>query len=441
MVGAAALAFGPSFWRQAYTAPAVPGPGPYGPLQAPDANGLALPAGFTGRMLAVSGTVVAGTTYPWHIAPDGGATFPMDGGGWVYVSNSEVPAVGGASAVKFDAGGNVVDAYRILSGTELNCAGGPTPWATWLSCEEPILNNEGHVWECDPFQFGQGIERPAMGTFAHEAVTVDPDRRQLYLTEDDPEGRFYRFTPTSYPDLSAGVLEAMSAAEDGSVTWVPADPDTPAPRPAGSTVFNGGEGVWFDSGHVYFTTKGDNRVWDLDVAAARLSVLYDAVAIGPDAPLSGVDNVVVSRAGDLYVAEDGGNLEIVVVTVEREVAPVVRVTNQNPAPLEQGGTELTGPAFSPDGTRLYFSSQRASAINPPQPGFGITYEVTGPFRMVRPAVGGAGAVASPLAQAPGAGAGAGALPATGLDPSLAVAGLGLLGVAAAASRAVRASSG
>ncbi len=445
LAGAAALAFGPSFWRQAYSAPAVPGPGPYGPLLAADANGLALPAGFTSRVIAVSGTLVEGTTHLWHGAPDGGATFAVPGGGWVYVSNSEVPAApsippvpipitGGASAIKFDATGAVVDAYRILTGTDSNCAGGPTPGGTWLSCEEPILNDDGHVWECDPFAAGQGIERPAMGTFAHEAVAVDPARKQLYLTEDDTAGRFYRFTPSAYPDLAAGVLEAMVVAGDGAVTWVTADAATPAPRPAGSTAFNGGEGVWFDSDHVYFTTKGDNRVWDLDVAAQRLSVLYDAAAIGPDAPLTGVDNVVVSRAGDLYVAEDGGNLEIVIVTVERQVAPVVRVTNQNPASIEQGGTELTGPAFSPDGTRLYFSSQRGSAVAPPLPGFGITYEVTGPFRMVPPAVAGTGA--SPLAP-PAPAAQGGGLPATGLDPRLAVAGLGVLGVAAAASRAAR----
>jgi secreted PhoX family phosphatase len=236
------------------------------------------------------------------------------------------------------------------------------------------------------------------------------------------------------------VLEAAAVAGDGTVTWVAADAGTVKPRPPGTTAFDGGEGVWFDSDHVYFTTKGDNRVWDLDVPASRLSVLYDAEAIGPDAPLTGVDNLVVAQSGDIYVAEDGGNLEIVVLTPEREVAPVVRVTNQNSGSIEQGGTELTGPAFSPDGSRLYFSSQRATTGGAPGPG--ITYEVRGPFRVERVAVGGTDAkpVVAP-APAPAPAAGGGRLAATGLDPRLAVAGLGLLGVAAAGLRAARESGG
>ena len=63
--------------------------GPYGALQQPDANGIALPAGFSSRVVATSGAVVPGTSYTWHGAPDGGACFPSGGGGWVYVSNSE----------------------------------------------------------------------------------------------------------------------------------------------------------------------------------------------------------------------------------------------------------------------------------------------------------------------------------------------------------------
>ena len=368
-VGVSSL--GTSFWRSAYAGTAQPGPGWYGALQAADANGVMLPAGFRSRILARTGSLVPGTDYAWPAAPDGGAVFPQADGGWVYTANSEVPLTGGASALRFDRDGQVVDAYRILGATTQNCAGGPTPWGTWLSCEE---HPAGMVWECDVDRAGQGVPLPALGLFAHEAVTFDVERQQLYLTEDTGDGRFYRFTPTAWPSLAAGRLEAMGVAPDGSVSWVPVNspalPQQVAGRPAGSTPFRGGEGVWFDSDHVYFTTKGDNRVWDLDVAAQRLTVLYDAAVLGPDAPLTGVDNIVVSQSGDIFVGEDGGNLEVVMITTRGEVAPVVRLVGH-------GGSEITGPAFSPDGSRLYFSSQRGTS------GTGITFEVSGPFRTER----------------------------------------------------------
>jgi hypothetical protein len=87
----ATLAFGPDLFRRAFAATVV-GPGPYGALGPPDAHGVRLPAGFTARLVARSGVVVDDTSYPWHGAPDGGACFAMAGGGWRYVSNSELPA-------------------------------------------------------------------------------------------------------------------------------------------------------------------------------------------------------------------------------------------------------------------------------------------------------------------------------------------------------------
>ena len=372
-LAAGVTALGPTFWHKAYAATAQPGPGPYGALAAADANGVMLPTGFTSRVLAVTGELVTGTSYPWHAAPDGGAVFPQPDGGWVYTSNSEIPVGGGAGALRFGPDGEISDAYRILTGTNQNCAGGPSPWGTWLSGEE---NPNGLMHECTVTGTSQGTPLPALGTFAHEAVTFDDARGQLYLTEDTGDGRFYRFTPDAYPDLSSGLLEVMKVAADGAVTWLPAlNPDQPqsANRVADATEFDGGEGIWFDSDHVYFTTKGDNRVWDLDVPAQRLAVLYDAVAIGDDAPLTGVDNLIVSRSGDIFVAEDGGNLEIVIITPDGVVAPVMRLVGHD-------ASEICGPAFSPDGQRLYFSSQRGTD------GRGVTFEVSGPFRVQRVAM-------------------------------------------------------
>jgi hypothetical protein len=191
----------------------------------------------------------------------------------------------------------------------------------------------------------QGVPLPALGRFSHEAVTFDEGRQQLYLTEDRPDGRLYRFTPARYPDLSEGALEVLAADDTtGAVTWLPVlsqtEPQELAGRPEGSRAFDGGEGIWFDSDHVYFTTKGENRVYDLDVAAQRLTVLYDAESIGEDAPLTGVDNLVVSQSADIFVAEDGGNLESRDHHARRAVAPVLRLVGHD-------NSEICGPAFSP----------------------------------------------------------------------------------------------
>lgn len=318
--------------------------------------------------MAVTGQPVAGTDYTWHPNPDGGATFAQPDGGWIYVSNDEAPSgQGGVSMLRFDDLGVIVDAKQILTGTSRNCAGGPTPWGTWLSCEE---FDNGRVWECDPTGATPARVRPAMGTFSHEAAAADPEAQVIYLTEDKSEGALYRFTPDRWGDLSSGTLDAMTETADGLGWQAVPDPaatsgptrfQVPAIKP-----FAGGEGAWFQDGQLYFTTKGDNRVWRYTPRSNELDVIYD-IATSPTPILSGVDNVTMSAAGDLYVCEDGGNMEVVVVTTTGTVEPFLR--------MNVGGSEVTGAAFDPSGTRLYVSSQR----NP-----GMTFEIAGPFAVAAP---------------------------------------------------------
>ncbi|HEY1180586.1 MAG TPA: alkaline phosphatase PhoX, partial [Phytomonospora sp.] len=299
-------------------------------------------------------------------APDGGACF-AHGDGWIYVSNAELEAgEGGVGAVRFGADGTILDAYPILSGTERNCAGGATPWRTWLSCEEAP---GGFVWETDPYGGVAAQRRPAMGRFRHEAAAADPDRLVVYLTEDEPDGCLYRFVPDSWGDLGTGRLQLL-AGTDESPLWMdvpdPSGSEAPTRRqvPA-ARHFDGGEGCHYAAGVCYFTTKGDDRVWAYDAAANTLRVLY-----GGGGPLSGVDNLTGRPGGDLYVAEDGGNMEICVIAPDGTVTPFLRVTGQD-------GSELCGVAFNPAGDRMYFSSQRGAADDLYD---GRTYEVAGPFR-------------------------------------------------------------
>jgi len=106
-------------------------------------------------------------------------------------------------------------------------------------------------------------------------------------------------------------------------------------------------------------------VWRYDVVSQQLTIVYDdGTSCNP--VLTGVDNVLVGRAGDVYLAEDGGNMQLVTLAPAGSVSPFLEVSGQS-------GSEITGPAFSPDGSRLYFSSQRGNSN-------GITYEVRGPFR-------------------------------------------------------------
>jgi secreted PhoX family phosphatase len=170
----------------------------------------------------------------------------------------------------------------------------------------------------------------------------------------------------------------------GHVGWHPVPRPDPADTAADptrlqvpvSTPFAGGEGIACARGHVFFTTKGDGRVWDYVPLTGTLSIVYDD-DLDPGGQLSHVDNITVAPSFDLVVAEDKPSEQQLVLISPAGVASAL-------VEMDQAGSEFAGPAFSPDGSRLYVSSQRGpgGAAGP-----GITYEIRGPFRHAQVDVG------------------------------------------------------
>lgn len=390
-----------------------------GPLQAANADGIQLPEGFTSRVVAVNRQppIASNPGYLWHTDPDGGACFRTDDGGWIYVSNAEVRDAsvalsreaaellggfqGGVGALRFDADGNLVDAYAIQTGTTTNCSGGATPWGTWINGEEI---RDGYMFECSPLRDGgEAVRLDRFGRKAHEMVAVDEDGRAIYHTEDvTGDDRFYRtvFSESAWPiggrpDMDQGILQVLQvpagleAARAGPTpyNWLNAvDDGTPQPDVylEESTIFAGNEGVYYLNGFVFFTTKSDDNIWAMDLAAGTIESIYnpaDGVIGSPvdesEPALAGVDNITMTLDGEMLVVEDGGDMRCMVLLPDRTTIPLLRL------PGSPDVTEVTGVAIAPTGDRLYVSSQRAGLQGTPA-AFrlgGVTYEITMPFRV------------------------------------------------------------
>jgi len=361
-----------------------------GPLVKSSVDGVLVPEGLECRLIAKSGEKLF-NNHVWHGSPDGASIFPLKDNGWIYVSNSELGNFkGGAGAIKFNKDGDIEDSYSILKDSSRNCSGGATPWGTWLSCEE---HDAGIVWETSPIKNDSRFpkKRKMLGAFRHEGAAVDPYNNYIYMTHDDMEGLFYRFVPGGKVETENfyenGELQAAKVNKDGSILWIKV-PD-PLARDKSlieqlpeATSFERGEGIAYFNGKVFFTTTNDHRVWLYDPLKNNLSIFYDGKGrLGVSNPvkwlkswseenkdksLRSPDQITVNSNGYPLVAEDGDNMELCFLDKNGFAKPLVRLDGH-------WLSEVTGPAFSPDGSRLYFSSQRGQSGS--RSTGGMTFEI------------------------------------------------------------------
>jgi secreted PhoX family phosphatase len=388
-----------------------------------DMGELALPKGFRFRIVSRQEEEMSdGMPTPSRF--DGMAAFPAPGGATILVRNHENKGESGevevavAAESRYDAssrcnGGvtklvvtperSPADSFAVLGGTSHNCAGGSTPWHSWISCEEVFDDDDephGYAFEVDA-----GAEEPvapqpitSAGRFVHEAVAWQDGI--LYETEDQHDSAFYRFVPDETPS-AAGNLAAMGGelqalkivgeehfgastsgewpiGEGLGVEWVTIedpDPSTDVVRDEahdnGAAVFARGEGACLGDGKIYFNCTDGGRaergqIWELDPRAERLTLVYESP--GAD-QLNHPDNLVLAHTGDLFICEDNdAEVHVRRLTPEGKIFDFARA-------LADETSEFTGVCFDPSGRTMFVNQQG----DPSEGLSGVTYAIWGPW--------------------------------------------------------------
>ena len=417
---------------------------PFGPLVSDPRRVLDLPKGFSYRILSKAGDPMAdGFKVPGK--PDGMAAFPTGDGKIVLVRNHELslaetgsgpfendhqfpegtdsslshdpgkggnkPHLGGTSNLVFDPEtGETVSQHLSLTGTDRNCAGGPMPWGSWITCEEPedLTSERGlnHGW-CFEVKASatpglqKAVALKALGRFRHEAVALDPATGILYITEDRTDGLLYRFIPAEKNNLTAGKLQALAivgtpkadlrnydasstlVAERAEMkaTWIDME-DVEAPKDdlrirghdAGAARFARGEGIHHTPDGIFIccTDGGPSRHGQLFRLRPSGEVdMPDTLDLFLQSEkediLTNGDNLCPAPWGGLVICEDiiddsfAEKCHIQCVTPDGKVFSI--------AANAKDKSEFAGCCFSGDGKWLFVNMQA----------HGLTLAITGPW--------------------------------------------------------------
>jgi secreted PhoX family phosphatase len=317
---------------------------------------------------------------------------------------------GGTSTLIYDLEKRALEKqYLSLAGTIRNCAGGVTPWGSWLTCEEDVTRagdgvSHDHGWVFEVPALADGLVAPVplkgLGRFNHEAAAIDPRTSTVYLTEDRNDSLFYRFLPKTPGRLNeGGTLQALAFADAskgadsrnwGDVSWIVGDwhaatwidlVDTDSPKDdlrlrghaEGAVLFARGEGIHWGDNELYFccTSGGAAKLGQImrykpeldnetETSNGKLQLFLES----SDPSLFNFgDNLTVAPNGHLYVCEDQytdtTENHIRGVTTDGSLYDFARIRVQ---------TEPAGACFTPDGSVLFvnlYSPAKTLAIRGP----------------------------------------------------------------------------